>query len=155
MKSFKEKIKLKEIIVDAEKGNAESQAYLAYSYFEGKNAEKSYRKACYWAQLYYQNGSSSVQYDEYIHYILGRFKFEGKYIDYDLDGSRQLLEKSYSNGLVKAGLYLCEFVYPKYPTSLNYGEKRMKMLNDITKNSSNNVSNYAKYLLGKCGETTF
>lgn len=49
MKSFKEKIKLKEIIVDAEKGNAESQAYLACSYFEGKFGKKNNRKACYWA----------------------------------------------------------------------------------------------------------
>lgn len=93
--------------------------------------------------------------DDDVHYILGKFKFEGKYIDYDLDGARQLLEKSYSNGLIKAGLYLCEFVYPKYPSSLNYGEKRMKMLNAITKNSNINASNYAKYLLGNCGETTF
>ncbi len=155
MKSFKEKIKLKEIIVDAEKGNAESQAYLAYSYFEGKFCEKNNRKACHWAQIYYQNDNSSVQYDDYICYILGRFKFEGKYADYDLDGSRQLLEKSYSNGLIKAGLYLCEFIYPKYPSSLNYGEKRLKLLNDITKDSNIDASNYAKYLLGKCGETTF
>lgn len=155
MKSVKEKIKLKEIIVDAEKGNAESQAFLAYSYFEGKFCEKNNRKACHWAQLYYRNDDSCVQYDDYIYYILGRFKFEGKYIDYDLDGARQFLEKSYSNGFVKAGLYLCEFVYPKYPSSLNYGEKRLKMLSDITKNSNNNASNYAKYLLGKFGETTF
>lgn len=54
MKSFKEKIKLKEIIVDAEKGNAESQAYLACSYFEGKFGKKNNRKACYWAQLYHK-----------------------------------------------------------------------------------------------------
>lgn len=44
MKSFKEKIKLKEIIVDAEKGNAESQAYLACSYFEGKFGKKTTEK---------------------------------------------------------------------------------------------------------------
>lgn len=154
MKSFKERIKLKEIIVDAEKGNAESQAYLAFSYFEGKNVEKNYRKACYWAQLYYQNDSSSVQYDEYIHYILGRFKFEGKYIAYDLDGSRQLLEKSYSNGLVKAGLYLCEFVYPKHASSLGYGEIRIRILKEISKNSNLSLSNYAKYLLEVTNERT-
>lgn len=154
MKSFKEKIKLKEIIVDAEKGNAESQAYLACSYFEGKFGEKNNRKACYWAQLYHQNDSICIQYDDYIHYILGKFKFEGKYLDYDLDGARQLLEKSYSNGLIKAGLYLCEFVYPKYPSSLNYGEKRLKMLNDISQNSNIKVSNYAKFLLQNCSSTT-
>ena len=61
-----------------------------------------------------------MQYDGYIHHILGRFKFEGKFTNYDLDGARQLLEKSYSNGLIKAGLYLCEFVYPKYPSALGY-----------------------------------
>lgn len=87
-------------------------------------------------------------------YILGKFKFEGKYLDYDLDGARQLLEKSYSNGLIKAGLYLCEFVYPKYSSSLNYGEKRLKMLNDISQNSNIKVSNYAKFLLQNCYSTT-
>ena len=90
-----------------------------------------------------------MQYDGYIHHILGRFKFEGKFTNYDLDGARQLLEKSYSNGLIKAGLYLCEFVYPKYPSALGYSKKRTELLKDILKNSDVNVSNYAEYLLGE------
>lgn len=150
MKSkYKNKIKIKQIIINAENGEIESQAFLACSYFEGKLIKKNSRKSCYWAHRYMQNNSCCSQYDDYIHYIMGRFKFEGKFIDYDLDDSRRLLEKSYSHGFVKSGLYLCEFVYPKYPLSSNYGEKRVQILRELTKCSETSVSNYAKYLLEK------
>lgn len=148
MKNIKDITKIKGIIADAENGDANSQAFLACSYFDGSFGEKNGRKVCCWAQHYIQNKSYCSPYDDYIHYILGRFKFEGKFMDYDLEEARQLLEKSYSAGYTKAGLYLCELVYPKYHLSQNFDRKRQLILNELIKDSDKKISRYAEYLLG-------
>lgn len=90
--------KLKEIIVAVENGDADSQAYLACAYFEGKIVKKNNREACFWGQCYLQNEIHNSQYDCYVFYILGVLTFEGKVTVPNRDDARELLEKSYAGG---------------------------------------------------------